>query len=34
MTERTLNMIIEKEYFDSEEVMKAKAMNDKRRTPP
>ena len=29
MTERRLNMIIEKEYFDSEEVRKANAMNDK-----
>ena len=29
MTERRLNMIIEKDYFDSEEVRKANAMNDK-----
>lgn len=29
-----LNMIIEKEYFDSEEVRKANAMNDKTMAPP
>lgn len=34
MTERRLNMIIEKEYFDSEEVRKANAMNDKTMAPP
>ena len=34
MTERRLNMIIEKEYFDSEEVGKANAMNDKTMAPP
>lgn len=33
MTERRLNMIIEKEYFDSEEVRKANAMNDKTMAP-
>ena len=33
MTERRLNMIIEKEYFDSEEVRKANAMNDKTLAP-
>ena len=33
MTERRLNMIIEKEYFDSEEVGKANAMNDKTMAP-
>ena len=27
-------MIIEKEYFDSEEVRKANAMNDKTMAPP
>ena len=30
MTERRINMIIEKEYFDSEEVRKANAMNERR----
>ncbi len=34
MTERRVNMIIEKEYFDSEEVRKANAMNDKTMAPP
>ena len=34
MTERRLNMIIEKDYFDSEEVRKANAMNDKTMAPP
>ena len=34
MTERRINMIIEKEYFDSEEVRKANAMNDKTMAPP
>ena len=33
MTERRLNMIIEKEYFDAEEVRKANAMNDKTMAP-
>jgi len=34
MTERSTDMIIEKEYFDSEEVRKANAMNDKTMAPP
>ena len=34
MTERRLNMIIEKEYFDSEEVRKANDMNGRTVAPP